>query len=155
MGSGRYLPKQVRNDHDTADFIIRSGPALHLADAVFRGDGGRSIDLETFTLLSQYEDNQDYTSFVNEAAADGTAIPAGIYMGPTITAADIASSDIANLDVLIFGAWFDESRLVIENAKTLETIIGTGTIHAKTVRAYLHYRGLIPMPTSTSSGTEN
>jgi hypothetical protein len=152
MESGRYLPVQSRTDHDVSDFIIRSSPALYLTNAVFRGDGGRSIDLETYTLLSQYENNQDYTSFVNETAADGTAIPAAIYVGPTITAAEIAASDIANLHVLIFGAWFDESKLVIENAKTLETIIGTGTIHAKTVRAYLHYRGLIPMPTSTSSG---
>lgn len=155
MGSGRYLPKQTRTDHDTSDFIIRSGPALNVADAVFKQDGGRSIDLEPFTLLGRLASGQEYRAYVDEAATDGTAIPAGIYIGPTIPAADIVAGDVENLDVLVYGAWFDESRLIIENSKTLETIIDVGTIQARTVRDYLHYRGLIPFETSTSSGGEN
>ena len=155
MGSGRYLPKQLRSDHDSSDFIIRSSPALNITDAVFKQDGGRSIDLEPLTLLGRLAAGQEYRAYVDEAATDGTAIPAGIYIGPVIPAADIVAGDVENIDVLIYGAWFDESRLIIENAKTLETIIGTASIHAKTVRDYLHYRGLIPMPTSTSSGGEN
>ena len=155
MGSGRYFPVQDRADHDTSDFIIRSLPALHVTDAVFKQDGGRSLDFATYTLLGKLASGQEYRAYVDETAVDGTAIPAGIYVGPTIAAADIVAGDVAGIHVLVFGAWFDANRLIIENSKTLETIIGTGTIHAKTVRDYLFYRGLIPFPTSTSSGGEN
>ena len=151
----RYSPVQSRADNDSTDFIIRSGPALYIADATYLEDGGRSIDLASRTLMAKRASSQKWRSFVNEAATNGEAIPAGIYVGPTIPAADIAAGDVKNLEILLFGAWFDASRLIIENAKTLETVIGTGTIHAKTVRDYLFYRALIPLGTSTSSGGEN
>ena len=152
--NNRYSPVQNRGDNDTTDFIIRSSPALNVADAVLKQDGGRSIDLEPYTLFAKIADDQKYTPYINNLAVDGTAIPAGIYIGPTIAAADIVAGDIPNISVLVLGAWFDESKLIME-AKTLDAKIGAGTVHVKTVRDYLYYRGLIPMPTSTSSGGEN
>lgn len=146
---------QQRTDHDTSGFIIRSGPALNIADGVFKQDGGRSLDLEKFTLLSKIAVGQEWRAFVDEAATDGTAIPLGVYVGATIAAADIVVGDVANISVLVFDAWFDESKLIIENSKTLETVIGAGTIHARTVRDYLRSVSLIPFGTSTSSGGEN
>lgn len=155
MGVERYIPVQRRRDNDTADFIIRSGPALNITDAIFKQDGGRSTDLETFTLLSRMAVEQKWRAFVDEGAIDGTAIPQGIYIGPTIPAADIVDGDVEELCVLIADAEFDESRLIIENSKTLETVITVGTTDLKTVRDHLKTIGLIPRPTSTSSSGEN
>lgn len=151
----RYIPVQRRGDNDTADFIIRSGPALNITDAIFKQDGGRSTDLETYTLLSRMAVEQKWRVFVDEGAIDGTAIPQAIYIGPTIPAADIVAGDVSNLCILIADAWFDENRLIIENSKTLETVITIGTTDLRTVRDHLRTIGLIPFETTTSSGGEN
>lgn len=155
MNAGRYIPVQGRGDHDSADFVIRSGPAINITDAIFKQDGGRSTDLEPFTLLSRIAAGQEWRAFVDEGAVDGTAIPQGIYTGPAIPAADIVAGDVPDLCVLIADAWFDENRLIIENSKTLETVITIGTTDLKTVRDHLRTIGLIPFETSTSSGGEN
>jgi hypothetical protein len=155
MSTGVYQPVQGRTDLSNAQFVRSSLPGYTETKGVYLTDGGRSIDLEPYTLLAKRASSGKYRAFVNEAATNGEAIPAGIYFGPTIAAADIVAGDVPNLVVITAGIKFDEGLLVIENAKTLETVIGTGTIHARTVRDYLRSYMLIPVPTLQHSGGEN
>lgn len=155
MSVERYIPVQKQQDNDTSDFIIFSLPALNITDAIFLQDGGRSVDLEPFTLLAKQASSGKWRAYADEAATDGTAIPQAIYLGPAIASADIVAGDVFDIPILVAGAWFDENRLIIENSKTLETIHATGTIHARTNRDILRTLYLIPRPTSTSSGGEN
>lgn len=155
-GSGRYQPVQHRTDLDTRDFILSAERALYI-QGTYLEDGARSIDLEPNTLLAKRATSQKWRAFVNEAATNGEAIPAGIYTGPPILAADIVAGDVENLPILIAGfpVELDEEMLIIENAKTLETVIGTGTIWVRIVRDYLRNLGLIPRLTTQSSGGQN
>jgi hypothetical protein len=155
-GPGRNQPVQHRADLDTRDFILSAERALYI-QGTYLEDGGRSIDLEPNTLLAKRASSQKWRAFVNEAATNGEAIPAGIYAGPTILAADIVAGDVDNLAILIaaFPVEFDEDMLIIENAKTLETVITVGTTDLRVVRDYLRNLGLIPRLTTQASGGQN
>ena len=155
MTTGVSQPVQGRTDLSNAQFVRFSMPGYTEVKAILLTDSERSVDLEPLTLLAKVAATGKYTPFINEAATDGTAIPAGIYFGPTISAADIVAGDVENIPVITAGIKFDGGMLVIENSKTLDTVIGAGTIHARTVRDYLRSYMLIPVPTIQHSGGEN
>ena len=69
--------------------------------------------------------------------------------------ADIAAGDVADVPIVIFGALFDDEKLIIENSKTLDTVIATGTVQAQTVADALIKRSLIPQSTISGSSPEN
>ena len=49
----------------------------------------------------------------------------------------IQAGDITHLRIITGGLYFDESQLVIENSKTLDTVVTVGTTDLRTVRARL------------------
>jgi len=153
-GAQNYQPVQQRIDIDTRPFVLEGHPK-NLFNAIFEQDGGRSGDLVPFTLLSKIAANGKFTSYTDETATDGTAEPAGIYLGPTIAEADIQGADIELVAILTDNATFDDTRLIIENSKLLTTIIATGTVNARTVGDELRKRQLIPVSTLNRSGVEN
>ena len=156
----RYVPVQARRDLDYGTFVISSNDAMFLGDAVIAQDAGRTIDLEPNTLFVKFGDGANlgkWRSFVTETATNGSAIPQGIYVGPKIASADIVAGDVEGAAILIIGypVVFDEEKLVIENAKTLETIISNGTKDFRSVRDHLRILGLIPRLISSSIGGSN
>lgn len=74
--------------------------------------------------------------------ADGTDIPAGIYMGPSITGAAIVAGDVSDSPVLIGGTVLvDENQMVLENSLTLNDVVISKNA---TVRVVLENSGIVP-----------
>ena len=146
---------QARKNIDTTQFILYSYPALRKDDAVILQDAGRAAVMAPFTLMAKIAASGKFTPFIDETATDGTALPAGIYLGDEIATADLVAGDIVDAPILIFGARFADSKLVIENAKTLGTIIAVGTINARTVEDELTRLTLIPENVVDISNFEN
>jgi len=153
MSVERYKPVQRRLDHAPAGFIVK-GAGVYTTAAVIAQDGSRSEPLLSKTLMARKSADAKFTPFINEAAADGTAIPVMIYMGPDIAAADLVAGDIANVVGLLSDAWFDEEQLVIENSKSLNQVIVIDNDH-RTIRERLRSMGLVPVLTQSISNPEN
>ena len=147
----------VQNSSDNANIpFILSGVGVSRDDQVLLTDAGRATPLLQFTLLSKVAATQKWVPFTNEAAVDGSAIPQGIYLGDDIAAADIVAGDIPDLFVLVGkDVTVDVDQIVIENAKTLDTVITVGTTDLRTVRDHLANRGIFTEETVDISGFEN
>lgn len=130
-------------DNNNTPFILLANPGAEDAAAVLLTIGARAVDLVKYTLMAKIAATGKYAPYTDETAVDGTALPAGIYMGDDIPFADIAAGDVVDLPILVGGgAFFDENQLVIENAKTLDTVIGAASVNAQTVRDALKKIGL-------------
>lgn len=147
---------QVRKDSINKSFILVDGGSFSKDDLVIAQDAGRAAVLTSLTLLAKVAATGKYTPFINEAAVDGTALPIAIYLGPDIAAADLVAGDVIDSVALLGGnAVIDKNRLVIEAAKTIATVIGAATIHAKTVEDVLNDRGIFLGDTEDSTSFEN
>jgi hypothetical protein len=64
-----------------------------------------------------------WNSFTDETATDGTQFPKGILMAD-LTEAEIVAGDVVDVPILVGGCCtVDVGLLVIENSKTLATVI--------------------------------
>jgi len=151
---------QNRLDIDTRPMILEELPSCKRLDrAVIAQDAGRADPLLSRTLMAKIAATGKWVSYTDETATDGTAFPAGIYdpersLGD-IAAADIVAGDVNDVPIIIFGALFDDEKLIIENSKTLDTVIGAGTVQAQTVADALIKRSLIPQSAISGSQPEN
>jgi len=151
---------QNRLDLDTRPMILEElSSCKRLDKAIILTDGGRSTPLLSRTLMAQIAATGKFVPYTDETAVDGTALPAGIYdpegsLGD-IPAADIVAGDIVDVPIIIFGALFDDEKLIIENSLTLGTIIAAGTVQAQTVAEALIKRDLVPQSTISGSLPEN
>ena len=147
----------VQNSSNNANIpFILSGVGLSRDDQVLLTDAGRATPLLQFTLLAKIAATQKWVPFTNQAAITGEAIPQGIYLGDDIAAADIVAGDIPDLFVLVGkDVTVDVDQIVIENAKTLDTVITVGTTDLRTVRDHLANRGIFTEETVDISGFEN
>lgn len=147
----------VQNSSNNANIpFILSGVGLSRDDQVILTDAGRAIPLAPFTLMSKVAATQKWVPFTNEAAVDGSAIPQGIYIGDEIAAADIVAGDITDVFILVGkDVTVDVDQIVVENAKTLDTVITVGTTDLRTVRDHLANRGIFTEETVDISGFEN
>lgn len=145
---------------NTRQFILFAlSVALRTDKATLLVDALRTTPLLPKTLMAKIAATGKYVPFTDETATDGTGIPAGIYdpegsLGE-IAAADIAAGDVEDLPILLFGAQFDSEQLIIENSKTLATVIGAGTVQAKTVQDALIEKSLVPTAAISGSSFEN
>lgn len=148
---------QTRTDINMQPFLIEGGHLVE-EDGVIIQDAQRATPLVFGTLMAQIAATRKWTPFINEAAVDGSGIPRGVYIGPDILAATIMAGDVNNSMIATKGdptAIYDTAQLVIENSKTLNTVIGAGTIHAKTVKQALLERGLVFKTTVETDAFEN
>jgi len=145
---------QSRLNNAVIAFIL-AGLGLNKTDQILLTDAGRTTPLVFGTLLAKVAATQKWVPFISETATDGTASPQGIYIGADITAADIVAGDITDLSVLTGDAVVDVNQLVIENSKTLDTIIGVTSVNARTVRDQLAFRGIFAEDTVNISSFEN
>lgn len=149
------MPAQVRQDNDTTGFVIYTHPAYREDDGTIDQDAGRSGDIVQYTLMGKVAATGSWVPFTDETAVDGSAATFGIYMGEDIAEADIIAGDIVDLPIVRFGMTFNEDLLVIENSKTLETVISAAAVNAHTVRDALREQDLIPKETQSASRAEN
>ena len=147
----------VQNSINNANIpFILSGVGLSRDDQVILTDAGRVAVLAPFTLMSKIAATQKWVPFTNQAAIDGSAIPQGIYIGDEIASADIVAGDISDVFILVGkDVTVDVDQIVIENAKTLDTVITVGTTDLRTVRDHLATRGIFTEETVDISSFEN
>jgi hypothetical protein len=113
---------QVENDVTTVPFI-RRGPALTKEAATVVQDAGRgTADMVQYTLMVYDPATSKWNSFTDETATDGTQFPKGILL-KTLAAADIVAGDVEDVPILVGDAVIDQNQLVIENSKTLATVV--------------------------------
>ena len=149
------MAMQARLDIDTTDFTISERPALREDDAVLLQDAGRSTVLAPFTLMGKIAATGKWNTFTDETDVTGLAGYFGIYMGPEIAAATIVAGDVVDLPIVYQGMTFDEDKLVIENSKTLATIVDVGTVPARSLRDAIAGQDLIAQQTRTATSFEN
>jgi hypothetical protein len=133
------MNNQTLTNFDMEPFFLDGSP-IEKIDSVIIQDAQRATPLLFGTLMAQIAASKKYTPFINEAAVDGTAYPCGIYLGADILAADLVAGDATGCIIAVRGnpiSFYTTSGLTIENNKTLDTVIGAATIHAKTVRQHL------------------
>jgi hypothetical protein len=145
---------QTNLDIDTTPFILLELPrAVRVDNAVILKNTGRSGNLEPYTLMAQVSASGKWVPWTSVTAEDGSATPSGIFLPSdiqgAITEAAIKAADVKDVSILKFGAEFDESKLVIENSLTLETVIepsdATTLYGGKTARQILLEKSLIPV----------
>lgn len=131
---------QVRQNISTVP-LFRGGTTFIIDDAVIAYSS--AADLENGTVMAKKSADGKWVAFTNEAATDGTALPAGVYLGPTIAAADLDGSDITGQTILVGGTCtLDAEQVKLHNSKTLATAIGGTAAFNAQVRDVLAWRGL-------------
>lgn len=135
--------------------FILSGLALSRPDAIILQDAGRgAVALVFGTLMAKVAASQKWVPFTDETATNGTARPQGIYIGADVTGAALVAGDVIDSSILVGDAVVDLNQIVIENSKTLDTIIGA-LVEQRTVRDELAFRGIFVEDTVNISSFEN
>lgn len=113
---------QSRLDNANVPFILTGVPFVRETETVAQ-DEARLVDMAKYTLMSYDPTNANWVPFTDETATDGTQFPRGILMA-TLSAAEIAAGDVVDVPILVGSSiTVDGEQLVIENSKTLATII--------------------------------
>lgn len=136
--------------------FIRDGVAYVKDNEVLVQDGGRSGDMVAYTLMAQNPSTLKWEPFDNEAATDGTQWPRGILI-KTYTQAAIQAADIPDVPIVVGGKGLviDEGQLVIENSKTLATVINEPANTNKTVETVLREIGIFVQVTQDVDAYQN
>ena len=129
---------QVKTDLSNKPFVL-SLISLSKDSETVLTDGGRSGDMVIYTLMAFNPTSQKWVPFTNEAATTGEQFPRGILL-KTLTEAEIQAGDVLNVPILVGEAIIDSAQLVIENSKTLDTIINVPANFNTAVEEFL--RGL-------------
>jgi hypothetical protein len=148
------MAAQASSNLSNKPFVVHGTPGTD-SRYPFKQDAGRSGALAEFTLLAFDSTNRKWVAYTDETATDGTAIPRAISIS-SATEAEIKAGDVSNFWVYYTGPFrFDESKLVIENSKTLNTVVNVPTNLKKTVRELLHDIDMIPVTVDAIDRTEN
>lgn len=142
---------QTRTDYTNQPFIL-SGDALAKETETFLQDAGRTTTLARYTLVSKISASGKWVPFTDETASNGSEFPAGIIMAD-IASAELVAGDVVNVPVIVGSdITIDRSQLVIENSKTLATVI---TSSGLTVEDELQRRGIYVESTRAVDDFEN
>jgi hypothetical protein len=142
---------QTRQNNTLNPFIIGGDPVAD-DDGILLTDGARTAVMANYTLLCRVPATRKWVPFTDETATDGTELPLGILMSGPVAAASLAAGDVTGQVILRTGARFDRGQLVIENSKTLNTVIVS---EKTTVSDFLIQVGLVPEYTQNLSELEN
>lgn len=112
---------QVKTDLTNKPFVLNLNPKVKDSEVVVQ-DAGRSGAMAINTLMVFDPATSKWNSFTDETATDGTQFPRGILM-KALTEAEIKAGDVADVPILVGEAVVDSAQLVIENSKTLDTVI--------------------------------
>lgn len=144
---------QARTDISNIPFL-RQGPALSIDDAVVAQDAGRTEDMVAKTLMAYDPTAEKWVPFTDETAADGTQFPKGI-LTRTIATADIVAGDVTGVAIFVGRMIIDGAQLVIENSKTLDTIVNVPAGLNTSVKDLLKQIDIFTEATVDVDGFEN
>ncbi len=130
---------QAQTTHENIPFTM--GNAIG-EQAIIAQDAARAIPLKSKTLMGKKAADRKWIPLTAADATDGSAETLGIYVGEDIEAVDLVAGDV-EAKIIKGGSplFFDLNQLVIENALTLETTIGTG-VSIDTVQGKLEKAGM-------------
>ena len=104
--------------------LVRFGVSLidHAADIT--QDEGRTEPLVFGTVMAYNNDDQQWVPWTEVDATDGESIPAGIYVGDTIAAAELVAGDAVDVPILN-GGWcvIDSHKIVFDGDLDLDTVV--------------------------------
>lgn len=134
---------QGQTDHKNFP-LVTSGRTLVRSAQIILTDAGRSTVLKRGTVMAQVAASGKWVPFTDETATDGTGTARGILYSDDVAAAAIAAADVTDNVIIVAGfpATIDSQQIVIENSKTVATVIGATTVNARTVRDDLARIGL-------------
>lgn len=138
---------QARSDNTNLPFVLH-GLAVSVSNGILLQNAGRTADLKFGTVMAKSASTGKWAPLSDLASTTGSALPQGFYVGPDIPFADIVAGDVTDLSIIVNDAIVDIQQLVLENSLTLDSIIDTGTVNARTVRDQLAFRGLIAEETT-------
>ncbi len=150
---------QGRSDLTNNPFIL-TGMSLVKNNETLLQDAGRSTPLAPFTVMAKILASGKWVPFTDETVVEtGAAVPQGIFLGDAVTAADLVAGDVVGQTILVGGALtYDDAQLVIENSKTLATIVKATTavdnVFVKTVGDLLEDKGMFAESTVDIAGFE-
>jgi hypothetical protein len=136
---------QVKTDLDNRPFILAKMGLIKSAQTVAQ-DAGRTVDMEYGTVMAYDPSAAKWVPFTDETATDGTQIPKGFLMRKLLTA-DIVAGDVSDVPILVGDAIVDSAQIVIENSKTLATVVNVPAGLNQTVEDLLRFLGLYPETT--------
>ena len=147
---------QSRLDNTTEKLILSGNTLVREAETLLQ-DAGRAVPLATYTLMAQIAATKKWVPFTDETAVDGSAIAKGVFMGDAIAAADLVAGDVVDQPIITGGAaaTIDSDLLVIENSKSLDTVVGAATVEAHRVEDDLNEIGIFVEDTTAISDFEN
>jgi hypothetical protein len=143
-------------DRQNKPFFL-SGNTLGREAETIEQDVARVDPLLRNTAMAQIAASKKWVPFTDETLLTGEAIVRGIYRGDDIPAADLVAGDVTDVPIVVGGAaaTFDTEQLVIENAKTLNTVVAAGTVNAHRVEDDLNRIGLFAESTVDIDEFEN
>lgn len=136
---------QVKTDLENKPFILAKMGLVKGAETVVQ-DAGRSAAMAYGTLMVLDPATDKWTSFTDETATDGTQFPGGFLLR-ALTAAEIVAGDVEDVPILVGDAIVDSAQIVIENSKTLATVVNVPAGLNKSVEELLRWLGLYPETT--------
>lgn len=143
---------QNRTDFTNVAFVLHGTGRVKVGTVL--QDAGRSGAMVRHTLMQRNPATLKWQSFTDETATDGTQWPRGILMAD-LTEAEIKAADVLNVPILIGGVIVDKNALVIENSKTLATVINVPTNINTTVEDFLAMVGIHFQDTDDIDSFEN
>jgi hypothetical protein len=136
-------------------FILSGDSLMKESETVLQDAGRGTADMVIYTLMAYNPTSKKWVPFTDETAVDGTQIPKGILMR-TLDAADIVAGDVLNVPIVVGGSiTIDKNQLVIENSKTLDTIVNVPTNLNQSVSDLLQWAGIYPEDTVNIDEYEN
>ena len=116
------MAMQNQLDLSSRPFIIYNYPSNRKKGTI-KQNATRATVLKQYTVLGKIAATGLYVPLTSATATDGSAIPAGIYIGEDIAAATLVAGNVTDCPILTSGARFDAGQLVIENSLTLNTVV--------------------------------
>ncbi len=150
---------QNRADLTNNPFIL-SGMSFVKNGEILLQDGARAVPLAPFTVMSKILASGKWVPFDDETVVEtGASVPQGIFLGDAVPAADLVAGDVVGQSILVGGALtYDTEQLVIENSKTLATVVKATTAVdntiVKTVGDLLEDKGMFAEATVEIAGFE-
>lgn len=144
---------QASENQTNHPFILNEESKTKEAETVSQ-DAGRTADLERYTLMSFNPTTAEWEPFTDETATDGTQFPRGIILA-TIETAALVAGDVDGIPILVGDAVVDENQLVIENSKTLDTVINVPAGINISVEEALRLMGIFTAATRAIEEFEN
>lgn len=145
---------QANLTNTTTPFYLNGGPGLIWDSETIVTDGA-GVAIAQYTVMAYNPTTKKWDPFTALTGTDGTAWPAGIYIGQGVTAAAIQAGDVEGVEILVganVGLQVDEAKLVFEaGTLDLDSLCGPNVPAAgdrlMTCRQALHELNIYPQPT--------